>query len=132
MTGGIAWFERMAFLAAHPVGGYFWTSNSENPGNKYGGEWEQIKDVFLLAAGSIHPAGSVGGEEKHTLTQVELPAHQHGYNLQGGPETSHQTALLPWTEGISWQKWYTESFGNTEPHNNMPPYLAAYCWRRVA
>ena len=38
----------------------------------YIGTWEQIKDVFLLAAGDTYSAGSTGGEATHTLTVAEF------------------------------------------------------------
>ena len=41
----------------------------------YNGTWEQIKDVFLLAAGEYYSAGSTGGEATHTLTVNELAKH---------------------------------------------------------
>ena len=27
---------------------------------------------------------------------------------------------------------YTENCGSDNAHNNMPPYLAAFCWRRTS
>lgn len=96
MKGQVSWFERMAFLAVHPVGDYFWTSNAENPGDRYGGTWGQIKDVFLLAAGDSYAAGSTGGEATHSLTVDELASHTHyiNGNVTGGGQENYAHFLL--------------------------------------
>lgn len=120
-----------AKLDAHPVGTYYWTSENVNPSTMFGGVWEQVKDVFLLAAGNTYPAGSTGGEATHTLTINEMPAHTHTWN------SNYQAA----TSGGSFNAWglagtasgvVTSSVGGGNSHNNMPPYVAAYCWRRIA
>ena len=28
--------------------------------------------------------------------------------------------------------WLDSSWGGTQPHNNMPPYIAAFCWHRIS
>ena len=63
----------------YPVGSIYLSINSINPGILFGGTWEQIKDSFLLAAGDIHEAGEIGGEETHTLTVEEIPSHTHKF-----------------------------------------------------
>ena len=158
MTGSIAWFERMAFLAAHPVGSFFWTNRPENPAGQYGGKWEQIKDVFLLAAGNRHAVGQTGGAETHTLNASQLPkitgdvcagagtegengggygafrSANGGMSLEnvmqyGRPSTE---TSIEWPNNEAAYRCVSLSFGGGQAHNNMPPYLAAYCWQRVA
>lgn len=36
-----------------------------------------LRDRFVLGAGAEHAVGSTGGEETHTLTKEEMPAHGH-------------------------------------------------------
>lgn len=43
----------------------------------WGGQWEQVKDVFILAAGDTYKKGQTGGEATHVLTVDEMPAHKH-------------------------------------------------------
>ena len=78
----------------YPVGSYYWSSNSTNPGTIFGGTWEQIKDKFVLAVGDTYTTVDVtGGEATHTLTVNEIPNHNHkssnygGYYVWGGLET---------------------------------------------
>lgn len=107
-----------------PVGYIYLSALEINPGQYFGGTWEQIKDVFLLMAGDTYQAGSVGGEATHTLTQAEGPAHTvYSDGLDG------QT----WSPGV-WQTYNGYNLKQTggQPHNNMPPYLTVYGYKKIA
>lgn len=119
------------------IGEIYITVTDENPSLKFGGTWEQIKDMFLLASGDAYVAGSIGGEAVHTLTVDEMPSHTHTYKRHEfnrtdiDPETGEDVygannKTLGARMGIS------ESTGGGQPHNNMPPYLAVYVWKRVS
>ena len=70
--------KAQAILAAHPVGSLYWTSSTENPAVTFGGgTWTQIKDCFVLAAGSSYKQGATGGSATITLTTAQLPSHSH-------------------------------------------------------
>ena len=119
----------------HPVGSIYQSTDPTSPADLFGGTWEQIKDRFLLAAGNSHAAGSTGGEEKHVLTVQEMPSHGHGYTYTGQSNTTGTGAIrLVNPEGT--ENAYTGAkdgkTGGGQSHNNMPPYLAVYTWRRTA
>lgn len=140
----------LIFDRAHPVGSYYWSSDSTNPSKLFGGTWEQITDTFILAAGSTYPAGSSGGEATHTLTVDEMPLHSHSFGksvcvsaLLSGinivnvsvEDRSGGTYKVPGTPSINlgWGPMVnTLREGGNQSHNNMPPYIVAYCWRRTA
>lgn len=120
---------------AYPVGSIYMSVNSTNPQNLFGGTWVQIKDRFLLAAGTTYKAGATGGEATHTLTADEIPNHQHvlWYPNEGG----EQSAAIGYPEAGSKNTWYAEASktggaGGGAAHNNMPPYLSVYMWKRTA
>ena len=120
---------------AYPVGAIYMSVNSTNPKTLFGGTWVQIKDRFLLAAGTIYKAGATGGEATHTLTVDEIPNHQHvlWYPNEGG----EQSAAIGYPEAGSKNTWYAEASktggaGGGAAHNNMPPYLSVYVWKRTA
>lgn len=120
----------------YPVGSIYLSVNSTNPAQLFGGMWEQLKDRFLLAAGDTYAAGSTGGEAQHTLTVGELPNHRHTanvYNGEGGSEWSlrDNTSAVKnaFRDGKDGLIGYA---GGDQPHNNMPPYLAVYMWKRTA
>lgn len=120
---------------AYPVGSIYMSVNSTNPQNLFGGTWVQIKDRFLLAAGTTYKAGATGGEAAHTLTVDEIPNHQHvlWYPNEGG----EQSAAIGYPEAGSKNTWYAEASktggaGGGAAHTNMPPYLSVYVWKRTA
>ena len=128
-------------LRAYPVGSIYMSVSSTSPEVLFGGTWEQIKDTFLLACGDNHEAGSTGGEEAHTLTIDEMPSHNHRLKT----DIDNPTWNVTWPEWFEYTDGWTQQAGETqapathttvtgggEPHNNMPPYLAVYCWKRIA
>lgn len=120
----------------YPVGSIYMNVNSTNPGTLFGGIWEQIQGKFLLGMSSSYPAGSQGGEASHTLTMSELPKHTHsiiGYSPSGN-DYSGSDADLSFTYNNTMTGWSgrTASAGDSQAHNNMPPYLSVYIWKRTA
>lgn len=148
----------MAVQDVYPVGSIYLSVNSTSPASLFGGTWEQLKDRFLLGAGSSYTNGSTGGSATHTLTVNEMPKHKHREVFDVGNNfirpiaasaSSAYTESTSVTDGT--YKRITESFENasassTTPfypiltmeagggaaHNNMPPYLVVYMWKRVS
>lgn len=116
----------------YPVGSIYMSVNSTNPSNYFGGTWEQIKDRFLLACGSTYSNGSIGGEATHKLTIEEMPSHTHRYNLAYGGNDPAKGFNYGNTLAGVFDKAFSGSSGGDQAHNNMPPYLAVYIWKRVA
>ena len=119
----------------YPVGSIYMSVNETPPSEIIGGEWEQIEDKFLLAGGKQFAAGSVGGEASHTLTVDEMAKHSHNDGTDdtrvftvatGGSGTSAVVV----SNAAAGTRNTTETGGN-QPHNNMPPYLAVYMWKRI-
>ena len=138
----------------YPVGSIYMSINATNPKELFGGTWEQIQGRFLLGMSSSYPAGSQGGEATHTLTTSEIPFHNHAIGQDGNTslvlptnvavdDSSHSQYVTTLEGGRS--GWYKSSVAwggaittrnQTSPygqsHNNMPPYLAVYIWKRTA
>lgn len=139
----------------YPVGSIYMNVNSTNPGTLFGGTWEQIQGKFLLGMSSSYPAGSQGGEAEHTLTRNEIPDHDHYLRQMGNgyrmipsnigaedPNREFYTVKLNFSgEGylkpnVTWGGYLIAGelldTPNGQPHNNMPPYLSVYIWKRTA
>lgn len=122
----------------YPVGAIYISIVATNPHDLFGfGKWEQIKDMFLLAAGDIYPAGSMGGEAEHILTEEELAIHHHHHTPS--MLTAAEDDVNGFTVGQATNKEHvriasideSDTAGGGQPHNNMPPYLSVYVWKRV-
>ena len=117
------------FDKIYPVGSIYMSVNSTNPSLLFGGTWELLKDRFLLGAGGTYGVGATGGEAEHTLTIAEMPAHRH-YMIANIGGNTHM-AIATGSGSYNTNGRTTEE-GNDQPHNNMPPYLAVYMWKRTA
>lgn len=124
----------------YPVGCIYQSAKATSPAELFGGTWEQIKDQFILAAGDTYAAGSTGGEATHKLTDAEMPRHAHniakGAKNTDGAGTKFETYDAHQSESSIAEGYYwtaaTLFAGNSKPHNNMPPYVAMYIWKRIA
>ena len=67
---------KQILLAAHPVGSYYWSSESTDPGTLFGGTWERVKGRFVYAS-DADTAGETGGASTHAITVAEMPSHTH-------------------------------------------------------
>ena len=152
----------------YPVGSIYMSVNSTSPSELFGGEWERLKDTFLLASGDTYIGGSTGGSATVSLTQSQMPRHTHIQNAHNHTQNPHQhelsgsktggltsgaylragdgttrdnqktdsatatnqstTATNQYTGGTS----SAQSASNGSAHENMPPYLTVYMWKRIS
>lgn len=132
-NGGTTYTRNNLLDLIFPVGYIYLSVNNTNPGTFLGGTWAQIKDRFLLAAGDTYTNGATGGEATHTLTETEMPSHTHEYTTNNRGSGSNQAgrAYYGTNGGSTWQI-QTTATGGGGAHNNMPPYLVVYMWKRTA
>ena len=158
--GKISIKEKEFFNKIYPVGSIYTSTNPTSPAELFGiGAWEPLKDCFLWANGDTTSitytengtsvtksltAGSRGGEFSHKLITGEMPSHNH--NVKYAKNTTGGNPQ----ENFSIWSWYSDSYvqfssavkrlainatqssrGSDQVHNNMPPYLSVYMWKRV-
>ena len=140
----------------HPVGSIYITTDNINPSSIFGGTWEQLKDRFLIGAGSSYSNGETGGATSHThttaahkLTVDEMPSHTHTIRtavpgdapasinnhgkIAGAPSNAEFI-----TSDYNQQNFNatggnaSHSHGDTGSSSNMPPYLCVYMWKRIS
>lgn len=118
----------------YPVGSIYMSVNNTNPSNLFGGTWTQLKDRFLLGAGSTYTNGSTGGSATQRLSAANLPSHTHPqYVATNGGSTSANLDYNGWVsngkavaQGIP-----TGATGQGTKFDIMPPYLVVYMWQRT-
>lgn len=139
-----------------PVGSiYMDATGSINPNTQFGGTWVKIENAFLYGSGT-KLVGATGGEENVTLTENQIPAHQHGVGtieITGETGANIHTTYDGAFYKISDNSWCgsleypgvnvafaasksrtgdTAVTGGGSSHNNMPPYLVVNVWKRTA
>jgi chemotaxis protein histidine kinase CheA len=133
-------FKKDLLEKVYPIGSYYWSENDTSPEELFGGKWKKIEGRFLFASDSNHYVGQTGGEERHKLTLDEMPSHSHGYqkfkykdywNAENKASGNSYYFLERDSSTNNIESSTTESKGNSQSHNNMPPYLTANCWKRL-
>lgn len=138
------WNVIQSYTNAYPIGSIYMSVMNINPRLLFGGTWEQLENRFLLGAGSSYTNGSTGGEANHTLTVAEMPSHNHTQSQHRHKEankyssgsgsasayvySSNRTAVDHYTD---YQTPTINNTGGGQAHNNMPPYLVVYMWKRI-
>ena len=134
----------VTFLTVYPVGAiYMSVSNTTLPGDLFGGTWASIGQGRMLvgfddatenADSDFTTAEATSGSKTHTLTVNEMPAHDHtvAFSVQTDMEifgsSERDISELDGTTNTR----TTSSTGGGQAHNNMPPYLVVYMWKRTA
>jgi hypothetical protein len=121
----------------YPVGSIYLAYNHTNPGELFGGTWVRIENHFLWATTSGGIIGQTGGESEVTLTQNQIPAHQHNINWtdsdgNAGGSTLDNPLIRYANSGTGYSGIVTGFTGGGQSHNNMPPYIQVSVWRRTA
>ena len=102
----------------------------------YGGTtWVKIEGRFLLGQSSSYAVKSIGGEAAHTLTEGEIPPHNHDTTATGFTDSAGTgDNWYSFDKYGNFRKIYipTAIIGGGKAHNNMPPYKVVYIWERTA
>lgn len=141
----------------YPIGSIYMSMSATNPADLFGvGTWKRISQgrMLLGADDSTYKAGATGGEETHTLTAEEMPAHSHsgttstnGNHTHGVPDCGDYGGsgngfdsgdhgvyrhVNTTSAGNHNHTFTTDNSGGSAAHNNMSPYLVCYIWQRTA
>jgi microcystin-dependent protein len=88
-----------------------------------------LRDLFPVGAGGSYPVGDQAGENEHTLTVDEIPAHHHSTTYATG--AGGVLTLVSPTASVANKVRITADTGNNGPHENRPPYYALYFIMKV-
>lgn len=147
----------------YPIGTiYENASNPNNPSTFLGfGTWvsygQSRVTVGKDSSGTFSTAGVTGGDETVTLTEAQMPIHNHpgqtsvngnhahSYSVPYNTQLTHygQYARVAWegtqelgrvtsVSGDHQHNVSTDNRGGNQPHSNLQPYIVIYRWRRTA
>ena len=135
-----------------PVPGGPDLSTAEKVATHFGfGTWEAYgAGRVLLGTSEAYAIGSEGGEAYHALSSAEMPSHCHGLAIAVcGYEGWQKVKIDDYSVAIPYNSssYHGEnvnlnvatvsanansySSGSGKAHNNMPPYVVVYRWRRI-
>ena len=132
----------------YPIGTVYETMNSSfNPSTFWGGTWERVKGKTLVGVDEddtdFASSNKTGGEKTHTLTVNEMPVHNHGLAGKTSGNEASGYSLYPSAGGFTNRalvssatadkgRMSTYNTGGGASHNNMPPYITVFIWKRTA
>mgnify|MGYP003624460931 CR=1 FL=1 len=140
-------FATAAAKALFPVGSVMFSVDDVNPTQRFAGTtWVRVAEGRFIAAvgtgsdasstsGTITAGADTVGEYKHTLTEAELPSHDHDLPISNnngldgdslGQGASYNGAR------VALEDLKSETAGSNTPHNNIPPAFGLYAWHRTA
>lgn len=85
-----------------------------------------LRNRFIIGAGSTYAVDNTGGETTVTLTVNQIPSHSHsieGYSPTGSVPRVGKIISSTANTG-SGASYNTSDTGGNSSHNNMPPYYA--------
>jgi hypothetical protein len=135
-----------------PIGCIYVTTVATNPASVLGfGTWTAFGAgrtlVGVGTSDAAYAAGATGGESKHVLLATEMPSHTH---VQTGHMHTYISNTLHTDGAIDVpMSGYNNVYGNSTissgsttavnqntggglSHNNLPPYIVVYFWKRIA
>ncbi len=123
-----------------PVGSYYMNETvATNPATLLGyGTWSAITDKFIVAHGSTYTSTGGAATDSVTLSVSNLPAHTHDTGMRkpsGSPQGTGASKVVGTQPGVTTtNSMLTNSTGSGSAFNvdTIPPYQAAYIWKRTA
>lgn len=85
-----------------------------------------LRNRFIVGAGSTYAVGNTGGEATVTLTINQIPSHSHSIRAYVPTGTSGTFGKIISTAAYAGngRDYDTSDTGGNNSHNNMPPYYA--------
>ena len=85
-----------------------------------------LRDRFVIGAGSSYATGATGGNAQVTLTEEQLPAHRHTYSKTSGIDRNYGMSggANSVIESVSSNSNYSGSTGSGQAVDILPPYYA--------
>lgn len=121
------------------IGDFLESTNPNNPADDgYIGTWElygkgRVTVCIDTNDSDFNTINKEIGEKKHTLTIDEMPSHNHTILLPRWSTESGANAVFGSNGSGVGSEYDDRTYqGGNQPHNNLPPSIVVYRWRRIA
>lgn len=130
--------------SVYPVGSIYISVNNVSPAKFLGGEWEEFaKGRTIVGIDSTNNTntrfkepGATGGLETVKLEKDQLPRHNHYITMSVSTgaiqDTNAFTNIGIKSESGPVNYGLTSDVGSNVAHENMPPYIVVYMWKRTS
>jgi hypothetical protein len=137
--------------AMYPVGAIYLSTGDTNPAELFGfGTWERFGNGRALVGVNeseteFSTVSKTGGAKTHKLTVNEMPSHTHiqdshyhNFDLHATGCTNSGTGPVgsdcygTYTKSTAKTTASNQNTGGGAAHNNLPPYVTVYIWRRIS
>jgi hypothetical protein len=146
ITGDLTLDGVSFLLKAYPVGAVYVSTIQTNPSGLIGGTWERIEGKFLVGISDTDSTFADGatdiGEKEHTLTTAEMPQHTHSFSdfvrkRKNNKDAASGTGRYRVEDQMDADDFVTRNnitntTGGGQSHNNLPPFLPVYIFKRTA
>ena len=83
-----------------------------------------LRDRFIVGAGSSYSVGATGGSNTHVLSIAEMPSHRHGTTITIQNDSAGSELFNDGSNPRGSQVFYSDYQGGGGAHENRPPYYA--------
>lgn len=126
-------WEQVLMNKLHPVGSIYISATATNPSARLGGTWVPYSPArTLMSTTAFASIGETGGSFTHTLTETEMPSHNHQLTFTAKVNYYAGTNSYEDGDASSGNGAYISPCGGGEAHNNTQPYEICYMWLRTA
>jgi hypothetical protein len=129
--------------SVYPIGSIYISVSDVSPEKFLGGEWEEFaKGKTIVGIDSTNStntrfkkAGNTGGLETVKLTKEQIPRHNHYITMSVSTGAIQDTnaftniGIKPESGPVNYG--LTSDVGSDQAHENMPPYIVVYMWKRT-
>lgn len=102
-------------VASIPSGWVICDGNNSTP---------DLRNRFIVGAGSGYSVGDTGGADTVTLTTDQIPSHSHVYSRAASPGGGQDQAGSGSGDAVNHSNQNTTNTGGGQAHENRPPYYA--------
>ena len=124
-----------------PIGSIYFTASAVNPSTSIGGTWQRYAQGKCLFSVDDNDTDfsfeTTGGVKEVVLTEAQMPSHRHSVQdrsrndtTSDGKANNNGNRVNP--SNMNYRSVDTSYTGGDQPHENLPPYIAIYIWKRTA